>query len=145
MKRELLCMVIGLLCGPVTLSAQKQVKGEVRADVVSHYMWRGLDKGGFSVQPQATVRWQGLSLQMYGSAGLNKEDNDELDLSLRYERAGFSIPKTDICTIVSAMAPTASRAPWAIHAPTAACTPIRCSAETTSSGLENAPTLPMSN
>ena len=91
MIRELLCVVMGLLCGPVTLSAQEQVKGEVRADVVSHYMWRGLDKGGFSVQPQATVRWQGLSLQMYGSAGLNKEDNDELDLSLRYERAGFSI------------------------------------------------------
>lgn len=34
MMRELLCMVIGLLCGSVTLSAQKQVKGEVRADVV---------------------------------------------------------------------------------------------------------------
>ena len=95
MIRELLCVVMGLLCGPVTLSAQEQVKGEVRADVVSHYMWRGLDKGGFSVQPQATVRWQGLSLQMYGSAGLNKEDNDELDLSLRYERAGFSIGVTD--------------------------------------------------
>lgn len=95
MKRELLCLVIGLLCGPMTVFAQDSLSSEVRADVVSHYMWRGTDKAGFSLQPQASVSWKGLLLQMYGSAGLNKEDIDELDLSLRYEQSGFSIGVTD--------------------------------------------------
>ena len=62
----------------MTVFAQDSLSSEVRADVVSHYMWRGTDKAGFSLQPQASVSWKGLSLQMYGSAGLNKEDIDEL-------------------------------------------------------------------
>ena len=67
-------------------------------DFVSHYMWRGQDKGGVAIQPEAYVSWKGLTLKLEGSAGLESTDVKELDVTLGFERFGFNIGVIDCWT-----------------------------------------------
>ena len=60
---------------PMAVSAQEKPQGYVGADVVSHYMWRGQDRGGFTILPEASLSWQGISLGMNGTAGLDSSDH----------------------------------------------------------------------
>lgn len=80
---------------PAFMQAQDEVEASVKADIVSRYMWRGFDKGGVSIQPQAKVNWQGLSLTAWGSTGLDKEDTQEIDLKLAYAKQGFNVGLID--------------------------------------------------
>ena len=76
--------------------AQDKVEASVGADVVSQYVWRGLDLGGVSVQPTLGVSYKGLSLTAWGSVGLsNPADTREFDLTLAYETGGFNFGITD--------------------------------------------------
>lgn len=75
--------------------AQEKLEGSVSADFISHYVWRGQDKGRFSIQPAATLSWQGLSIGMYGSTGFSADDEHEIDLSLGFQRWGINIGVTD--------------------------------------------------
>ena len=95
MKKYVMCLVMGLLGGSMTLSAQESIKTSIRADVVSRYIWRGKDKAGFSIQPKVEAIWRGLSLKACGSAGLEKGDYQELNLGLRYKLGCFNIGVTD--------------------------------------------------
>ena len=72
-----------------------EFKAHVQADLISHYMWRGTDMGGISIQPELGVSWKGLSLSAFGNAGFDKDDIKELDITLGYELAGFNIGVTD--------------------------------------------------
>ena len=76
-------------------SAQEQVECSLSADVISHYIWRGMDMGGFSVQPAASISWQGLSLGFEGSRGFSEDDVQEIDLKLGVQRWGVNIGVTD--------------------------------------------------
>ena len=69
------------------VQAQSEVEGQLKADFVSEYNWRGLDLGNASVQPELSVGWKGLSLTAWGSVGLtgHKDDMREIDLTLSYE------------------------------------------------------------
>lgn len=87
-----------LLMSPSVALAQKDFEGTVKADFVSRYIWRGMDKGDFAVQPEAELKWRGLSLGMNGSVGLDKNDAKEINLTLGYERWGFNIGVTDYWT-----------------------------------------------
>lgn len=80
---------------PVMSMAQDQVEASVGADLVSGYIWRGQDLGGVSVQPSLSVSYKGFSLCAWGSAGIEKEDEKEIDLTLGYTTGGFSISVTD--------------------------------------------------
>jgi hypothetical protein len=80
---------------PSAITAQNSVEASVSADIVSHYVWRGQDRGGVSIQPEARVAWKGLSLTLEGSAGFDSDDDKELDLTLGYELKGFNIGVTD--------------------------------------------------
>ena len=83
---------------PQVVSAQvdlKDVEGYLDADFVSHYMWRGLDRAGISIQPTAYVSYQGLTLKMDGSTGLRRDDIQEIVFTLGYENTGFNIGVTD--------------------------------------------------
>lgn len=68
----------------------KKVSLDFGADVVSSYIWRGLDCGGFSAQPSATITWNtpGISLGVWASASLFDSSTfanmSEFDLSLSY-------------------------------------------------------------
>lgn len=103
MKRIITLALAALTLLPTAASAQdsediKALKGYVQADLVSHYMWRGIDMAGISIQPQAGVSWRGLSLTASGNAGFDKEDLQEIDLTLGYEHWGFNIGVTDYWT-----------------------------------------------
>ena len=87
--------IMALTMMPAIAWAQKSIESNIEADVVSRYVWRGQDRGGFSVQPEASVSWQGLSLSAWGNIGLDKDDAREIDLTLGYERWGFNVGITD--------------------------------------------------
>ena len=73
------------------------IDGELRADLVSGYIWRGQNNAGISVQPTAAISWRGLRLGAWGSYELSgKHDTGrELDLTLSYTVKGFSVGVTD--------------------------------------------------
>ena len=90
-KRQLLA---ALLAAGITASAQAQSKPRagLRADFVSTYVWRGLKQAGVSLQPEVAVGWKGLNFSVWGSVALTagKEDINEIDLTLSYQRGGLS-------------------------------------------------------
>ncbi|MCQ2217322.1 MAG: hypothetical protein MJZ33_02410 [Paludibacteraceae bacterium] len=69
--------------------------GTVAADLVSHYVWRGQDMAGVSLQPTLGVEYNGLSLTAWGSYSFDKDDNKEFDLTLSYAIGGLSFGVTD--------------------------------------------------
>lgn len=76
--------------------AQDKVEASVGADLVSRYIWRGLDLGEVSFQPTLGLDWKGLSLSAWGSVGIsNPGDTKEFDLTLSYSIGGFNIGVTD--------------------------------------------------
>lgn len=77
------------------LKSDDGVKATVQADVVSRYIWRGLELAGFSLQPQVSVSWRGLSLTAEGSTSLDKDGYRDLDLTLGYQLGPVNIGVTD--------------------------------------------------
>ena len=75
-----------------------EVETYLDATFVSQYMWRGIDKGGISIQPQAYVSWRGLTLRADGNVGFDSSDAKELNLTLGFERWGFNIGVIDYWT-----------------------------------------------
>ena len=92
MKVKLLLAAILVICTQSSVLAQSKLKGGLKADFVSSYIWRGLNLGHFSFQPELSIEWKGLSLSAWGSVGLtnHKDDNIEIDLTLSYETHGLS-------------------------------------------------------
>ena len=77
-------------------TAQDKVETTVAADLVSSYIWRGLDCGSAAVQPTLDIGYKGLSLSAWGSYGLtNPDDVKEFDLTLAFATGGFNIGITD--------------------------------------------------
>ncbi len=85
------CLATGL-----SATAQDEVETTVAADVVSEYVWRGMDCGSAAIQPTLGIGYKGLSLTAWGSYGLvDTNDAKELDLTLAYSTGGFNIGLTD--------------------------------------------------
>lgn len=87
---------------PAFAEENEKVSLEVSADVVSSYVWRGFDCGGFSVQPAATVTFHkpGISLGVWASAELFQKsafaNMNEFDLSLSWSPVeALSVGLTD--------------------------------------------------
>lgn len=101
MKQITALAFAAILLLPSTALAQeetdnsKKLKAHVSAALVSKYMWRGIDRGGVSIQPEAGISWRGLSLWAEGNAGFNHDEQEEIDLHLQFERWGFNIGVTD--------------------------------------------------
>ena len=109
---------------PFTAKAQDKVKASVGADIVSGYIWRGQDLGGVSLQPNASIAYKGLSLEAWGSVGIEKTDADgydakEFDLTLGYSVVlayqlliiGI-IPEQVTSTTVPTIQPTCTKPKW---------------------------------
>ena len=93
-RKCLLTIACGLMA--TTMVAQEQVKAQLSADVVSTYVWRGMDLGNASLQPTLGVAWKGLSLSAWGSVGIARaEDMKELDLTLQYTTGGLTLGVVD--------------------------------------------------
>ena len=75
---------------------QSEIEAHLKADMVNKYIWRGLDLGYVSLQPEMSIGWKGLNLTAWGSVGLsNKDDASEIDLTLSYETGGLSFGIVD--------------------------------------------------
>jgi hypothetical protein len=100
MKTKIFMIVTMLATGTMGLWSKSKVDGHLGADVVSNYIWRGIDLGHTSLQPELSVEWKGLSLSAWGSVGLtnHKDDSRELDLTLSYETGGLSFGIVDYWT-----------------------------------------------
>lgn len=93
--KKIVLFAMGLVMG-MTALAQDKVEATISGDLVSSYIWRGLDCGDVSIQPTLGVSYKGLSLTAWGSVGLsNSNDTKELDLTLSYTTGGFNIGITD--------------------------------------------------
>ena len=66
-------------------NTQNKVEGTVGLDLVSHYMWRGTDKGNITILPYAQVSWQGAFLKLHGATGISHDDPKEINISLGYK------------------------------------------------------------
>ena len=92
------CIILAFAClfGATETQAQNEVETTVETDVVSNYVWRGLEMGQVSLQPTLGVSYKGWSLSAWGSVGLtNSDDNREIDLTLSYTTGGLNIGITD--------------------------------------------------
>ena len=93
--KKIVLLAMGLVAVTTTL-AQDKIENTIRGDIVSSYIWRGLDAGSTAIQPTLGIGYKGLSLTAWGSYGLtNPDDVKEFDLSLGYTTGGFSIGITD--------------------------------------------------
>ena len=80
----------------MSATAQDEVETTVSADVVSTYVWRGMECGSAAIQPTLGIGYKGLSLSAWGSYGLvDTNDAKEFDLTLAYSIGGFNIGITD--------------------------------------------------
>jgi len=76
--------------------AQEKPEAMLKADIVSQYLWRGLDLGHASVQPTLGIAWKGLSLTAWGSVGItDSKDLKEIDLTACYSTGGLNIGIVD--------------------------------------------------
>ena len=97
MKALRFIVVSGMcLCSSLVVNAQDKVETSMSVDIVSQYVWRGMDLGSSSIQPGLGISYKGLSLSAWGSVGLTSaDDTKEFDLTLAYSAGGFNIGITD--------------------------------------------------
>ena len=95
--KKILLFAMGLAMSASTLAEEtEKVETTIAGDIVSSYIWRGLDAGSTAIQPTLGIGYKGLSLTAWGSYGLtNPDDIKEFDLTLGYSVGGFNIGITD--------------------------------------------------
>ncbi|MBO5580225.1 MAG: hypothetical protein J5952_07390 [Prevotella sp.] len=103
--RKIVLFAMGLVLSSTTLAQEKlrvgeqsqEIKAEVTiaADLVSQYIWRGLDCGNVSIQPTLGIAYKGFSLSAWGNVGFKSEDTKEFDLTASYSTGGLTIGVTD--------------------------------------------------
>lgn len=75
--------------------ASDKVSMRLDADIVSAYIWRGLELAKFSVQPSVTLGYKGFSLKGWGSIGTQSSDIQEFDFGIAYHAERWSAGITD--------------------------------------------------
>ena len=73
-----------------------EIETTVGADVVSRYIWRGMELGDAALQPSLGISAGGFSASLWGSTGIVRAaDTKEFDITLSYSIAGLSAGVTD--------------------------------------------------
>lgn len=107
--RAIICLIVIFNVLPVIAQAQtsEQKQEEVQwqsqdktqiyiaTDIVSQYIWRGLDYGGVSIKPSISIVKKGFSFSAYGNAGFDTNDTKTLGLTLGYQWKGLKAMVTD--------------------------------------------------
>ncbi len=98
-KRLFVALTLVTLSVP-SVVAKDELTGTLGADLVSNYIWRGQKNGNFSIQPNASLSYKGISLAAWGSFAIVPSDNykgtdEELDITLGYQTGGFHMGITD--------------------------------------------------
>ncbi len=95
MMKKTVLFAMGLVA-VATTHAQNTIESTVSADVVSKYVWRGLELGHAAVQPTLGISYKGFSLTGWGSLGItDASDSEELDLTATYTVGGLTVGITD--------------------------------------------------
>lgn len=103
-KNNLLVIACALLLGSVgTTPLRAQESGDwsmtVGADAVSHYLWRGMNLAGPSIQPSAYFDYErgdwAVSLGAWATKSFLKDDYNELDLSVEASWRNLTVSLTD--------------------------------------------------
>lgn len=95
--KKTISFAMGLVMSMITFA--QEIETTIRGDVVSSYIWRGLDLGSVSLQPTLAVDYKGLTLKAWGSLGLSDPaDTKEFDLTLAYTLGGMNISISDYWT-----------------------------------------------
>ena len=89
-KKNIFAIACALLLGSVSTPLRAQECGNwsmtVGADVVSNYLWRGMNLAGPSIQPSAYFDYEkgdwAVSLGAWGTKSFLKEDYNEWDVSI---------------------------------------------------------------
>ncbi|MDR2026425.1 MAG: hypothetical protein LBQ01_02555 [Prevotellaceae bacterium] len=85
-----------MVLSTVSASGQDALEASAGADLVSKYVWRGVNQGtGASFQPSLGIAYKGFSFGAWGSTPLSNLGAYEFDLSLGYSVGGFSVGVTD--------------------------------------------------
>ena len=98
MKRTkgLILTTLLLVLATVVKAQENKVDVTISADLVSQYIWRGLDLGQVSIQPSLDISYKGFSFSAWGNWGItDSTDDKEFDLTLAYAAKGFNIGITD--------------------------------------------------
>jgi hypothetical protein len=100
MKKIILLALMAITLMPATAQEEddQDFHASASLDLVSKYMWRGSELASISLQPALEVSWQGLSLEATASTGFDKDDLQDIDLTLMYSRWGFNIGVIDYWT-----------------------------------------------
>ncbi|MGI6223866.1 MAG: hypothetical protein ACOYJG_09665 [Prevotella sp.] len=78
-------MVLGCAF-PFCASAHNKVKCHLSADIVSKYVWRGVEIGSAQLQPTLKLSYGGFSVSALGSVGIvDSKDDNEFDFCWRYD------------------------------------------------------------
>lgn len=103
-KNNVLMIACALLLGSVaTTPLRAQESGDwsmtVGADAVSHYLWRGTNLAGPSIQPSAYFDYEkgdwAVSLGVWGTKSFLKNDYNELDLSVEASWRNLTLSLAD--------------------------------------------------
>lgn len=86
---------LALIAAVMPVQAQSSVELTGGVDLVSKYVWRGVYQSGASLQPGIGIEYAGFSLGAWGSTPLDFSEFKELDLTIGYSIAGFSVAVTD--------------------------------------------------
>lgn len=74
---------------------KNEFEASAKIDLLSRYIWRGTDKGGITILPAGSISWRNLSFGVSSTAGFEKTDPRELNLSLNYQLGPLNVGVTD--------------------------------------------------
>lgn len=78
------------------VNAQKEIKFDVGADIVSSYVWRGIKTADASIQPSLSLGYGDFSLSSWASTNITGGTNyKEVDFTAAYSKSGFTTALTD--------------------------------------------------
>lgn len=96
MVRSIALLFVAAAMNITTVFAQDSLDVSLGADLVSRYVWRGMDQGsGVSLQPSLGLSLKGFSLTAWGNSSLVDMNVDEIDITLAYATDHLSIGLTD--------------------------------------------------
>lgn len=96
MKKTVFTFLAAAFMAAMPAAAQDKPEANISADLVSQYIWRGMELGRASVLPELELGWKGLSLTIEGAIGTTSEDAvREVDITLGYTLGNLSFGATD--------------------------------------------------
>ena len=100
MKKIILLALMAIAFSPAAAQDNntQDFHAQASIDLLSRYLWRGTDMAGISIQPNLGISWKGLSLNASANTSFDKDDTQDLDITLSYSRWGFNIGLIDYWT-----------------------------------------------